>query len=105
MGSRSRTNIYRIGYTSFFGGPLLVLGVGVLVVGLFQRNMILVAWAVFAGAIGIYNQIYFYPALPEIWLHSALDLMVGLLTVALGLAVSRQRDWPSPRSPAAEPGW
>lgn len=76
----------------FLGGPLLVFGVAVLAVGLFQRNLILVAWGVLAGSIGIYNQIYFYPALSEIWLHSALDLMVGLLTVALGLAVSRLRD-------------
>lgn len=79
----------------FLGGPLLVFGMSILVVGLFQRNLILVGWAVFAGAMGIYNQIYFYPPIAEIWFHSALDLMVGLLSAALGLAISRLRDWPS----------
>lgn len=82
----------------FLGGPLLVFGMAILVTGFFQRNLILVGWAVFAGTIGIYNQIYFYPTLSEIWLHPALDLLVGLLSVASGLAVSRLRDWSCPGS-------
>ncbi len=75
----------------FLGGPLLVLGAAGFVVGLFQRNAVLAVWAVLAGAIGVYDTAGFYPPLSEIWLHSALSLIVGLLTVALGLGVSRWR--------------
>lgn len=75
----------------FVGGPLLVLGAAIFAVGLSQRSMMLTVWAIFVGTVGVYDTVAFYPPLAQIWLHSVLSLTVGILTVVLGLAVSRWR--------------
>lgn len=72
-------------FVVFIGGPLFVFGLSLIVVGLYQHNLLLVAWSVLAGGIGIYDVGYLYPPLVMEWVHPALYLTLAILTVMLGI--------------------
>jgi hypothetical protein len=79
-----------------FTGPFLIFGLGLLFVGIWQRNRFLAGWATVIGGIGVFEG--FFGITNRIsasawrqWEHPAIYLALALLTVAAGL-VARRRE-------------
>lgn len=79
-----------------FAGPFVVFGVGLLVAGIWQRNRVLICWAVLIGGIGIFEGFFgitnrLPASVAREWQHPAIYLVLALLTVLAGL-IARRRE-------------
>jgi uncharacterized membrane protein len=73
-----------------FTGPFLIFGLGLLSVGIWQRNRFLASWAVLVGGTGVFEG--FFGITNRVstsawrqWEHPAIYLALALLTVVAGL--------------------
>jgi hypothetical protein len=72
-------------------GPFLVFGVGLLIAGIVQRNAYLIWPAIVIGGIGVFEGLFgITNRLPasmwRSWEHPAIFLLLGLATIATGVA-------------------
>ena len=78
-------------------GPFLIFGVGLLVTARWQRSAFLAVWAIVVGGIGVFEGFFGITnrlplSLWAAWEHSAIFLILALLTVLTGIAAWRREN-------------
>jgi hypothetical protein len=81
---------------TFFAGPFFVFGVGLLTLGVMQRNRFLISWAILIGGIGVLEKFFgisnrLRHPLWQPWVHPAIYLALAIATVLAGL-IARWRE-------------
>jgi len=80
-----------------FAGPFLLFGLGLLMVGIWQRNRFLAWWAVLIGGIGVFEGFFgitnrLSASVWRGWEHPAIYLVLALLTILAGLLARRREN-------------
>jgi len=86
-------NVPPLFLATFYAGPFIIFGVGLVVIGLKLRNHLLTWWALAVGGVGVFEGFFgITNRLPTAiwagWEHLAIYLLLGAVTFLAGVIIS-----------------